>query len=126
MRMLRWIAIGSFGLVGLELRILLMVLPVLRAAFKGWATRRRSGPDAALIAGLMAALTLRAVDVLPNGWWNDMPIFLAGALWSLSASPEEAPAEKAAAPARVAEAQPASASLSRLLGSRRRARGRPA
>lgn len=76
------IRLGTHGAVGLELRLALLVLPVLVA----WRRLRRlrSQREAALLAALMAIVAMRTLDLLPNGWWNDLPVFLAGALYGLS------------------------------------------
>ena len=43
-----------------------------------------SGADSILLAGLMLIIGLRMVDMIPNGRWTSLPLFLAGALHSCS------------------------------------------
>ncbi len=78
------IVLGTHGAVGLELRLALLTLPVLLA----WRTlrRMRSAREKTLLVALMAIVAMRCVDLLPNGWWNNLPVFLAGALYSFSRS----------------------------------------
>jgi hypothetical protein len=84
------IRLGTNGIVGLELHYLLLVWPVASA----WRRRRRfRGGDAMLLASLMAIVALRAVDLLINGWWNYLPVFLAGSLYSLARSRSEVQTE---------------------------------
>ena len=65
------IRFGTHGMIGLELRLALLLVPV------GIAWRRQkllgSLPDRALVVALMAIVAMRAVDLLPNGWWNCLP-----------------------------------------------------
>ncbi|MEX2209229.1 MAG: hypothetical protein WEF50_23680 [Myxococcota bacterium] len=76
------IEFGVHGALGLELRLVLLLLPV----FVAWRTlgRLRSKKAQALLAALMAIVAMRCVDMLPNGWWNNLPVFLSGALYGLA------------------------------------------
>jgi len=76
------IEFGIHGAVGLELRLALLLLPV----FAAWRKLGRLGSkkEQQLLAALMAIIAMRAVDLLPNGWWNNLPVFLSGALWGLA------------------------------------------
>ena len=73
---------GTHGIVGLELRFAFLVLPVVLA----WRRQKllRTSPDGVLLAALMAVVSMRAIDLIPNGFWNYLPVFLAGALFSFS------------------------------------------
>jgi hypothetical protein len=94
---------GIVGIFGMELRLALLLLP-LAFAYRAQ-PRMASARDRALLAALMAILAVRAVDLVPNGWWTNLPCFLAGALFGVSRalgpvgakrrrrSPEAAPAE---------------------------------
>ena len=76
------ILVGTQGLLGFELRIALLLLPIASA----WRRLPRvaSVQDRVLVAGLMVIVAVRAVDLLPNGWWTSLPAFLAGALYGLA------------------------------------------
>jgi hypothetical protein len=78
------IRIGSHGIVGVELQYAFFALPVIMA----WRRSRRLRDPAvmALLAALMAIVGMRSIDLLLNGWWNSLPIFLAGALSGVSGS----------------------------------------
>lgn len=82
-----WIIVtGIQGLLGLELRMAFLLIPIAvawRARLRGW-----SSQDRALLAALSAIVAIRAVDLLPNGWWTSLPAFLAGALFRISRCPE--------------------------------------
>ncbi len=78
------IRFGTHGIIGLELRLALLLVPI------GIAWRRQkllgSLPDRALVVALMAIVAMRGVDLLPNGWWNCLPAFLAGSLYGVTQS----------------------------------------
>jgi len=78
------IVVGIQGIVGLELRFALILLPIV----VGWRMLPRvaSARDRTLLATLMAIVAIRAVDLLPNGWWTNLTVFLAGALFNLARS----------------------------------------
>jgi hypothetical protein len=81
------IRLGTNGIVGVQLHFLMLAWPVLSA----WRRIRRFGnADAALLAALMAIVGMRAIDLLINGWWNYLPVFLAGSLYGLARAPSEA------------------------------------
>lgn len=76
------IQLGSRGLIGVMLFYLVLAIPVFRA----W-SRGRSGRTnlfVLLTAAIMAMISLRMADLIINGWWNSLPVFLAGALYGLS------------------------------------------
>ena len=79
------IQLGCRGLVGVMLWLLLLGIPV----FQGWRwLGRRSSSysfaDRLFVAALMGILAVRMIDLLINGWWNNLPVFLAGALNGLT------------------------------------------
>ena len=76
------IEFGIHGALGLELRLALLLLPI----FVAWRKlgKLRSRKEQALLAALMAIVAMRCVDMLPNGWWNNLPVFLSGALYGLA------------------------------------------
>jgi hypothetical protein len=76
------IELGIHGALGLELRLALLLLPI----FVAWRKigRLRSTKEQALLAALTAIVAMRCVDMLPNGWWNNLPVFLSGALYGLA------------------------------------------
>jgi len=78
-----WVIImGAFGVVGLELRFALLLLPVFVAH---WTFRRHSSPETkVLIATVAVIVAVRAIDLLPNGSWSNLPLFLSGALYRVS------------------------------------------
>jgi hypothetical protein len=72
------IMVASRGFVGMLLTFVLLAIPV----FVAW---RRSKSIVArsmlpLVAGLMFIIGIRMFDLLLNGWWNNLPLFLSGAL----------------------------------------------
>lgn len=80
-----WVSrLGSGGILGVELSYAMMGIPVLLA----WLRLRRVRSPAllALLGALMAIIGMRMVDLLINGWWNHLPIFLAGALYGVTRS----------------------------------------
>ncbi|MGH9887871.1 MAG: hypothetical protein ACREBE_20230, partial [bacterium] len=76
--------LGMSGLTGVELSYAVMLIP----AFLAWRrTRRlRSNAVVALLGALIAIVGLRMIDLLINGWWNHLPVFLAGALAGITPS----------------------------------------
>ncbi len=96
------IELGIHGAFGLEFRLALLLLPV----FVAWRKlgRLRSRKEQALLGALMAIVAMRAVDLLPNGWWNNLPVFLSGALYGLAKNMgnERAEASREPAPHAVA------------------------
>ncbi len=77
------IRLGTSGIVGVELQYAMFAWPVLLA---GRRLRRFGKQDAALLAALMAIVSMRAVDLIINGWWDSLPVFYAGALYGLAGS----------------------------------------
>ena len=78
------IRVGMTGIVGTELLLMMLMIPVWLA----W-RRLRLFPDREsqyLLAGLMLCVAARMVDFLLNGLWNGLPFFLAGALYGIAQS----------------------------------------
>ena len=111
------IELGVHGAVGMELRLAMLVLPVVVA----WRRQRKLGSarEAVLLAALMAIVAMRAVDLLPNGWWNDLPVFLAGALHGLSGADLRASSRSRPPGTRGAGSGDRADSLRQLVGSER-------
>lgn len=76
------IQLGARGLVGVLLWYALLGIPV----FLAWRSMDcwRSYREQALVAALMSIVAVRMIDLLINGWWNHLPVFLAGALYGLA------------------------------------------
>lgn len=76
------IQLGSRGFIGVLLHYAILFLPVM----SGWRMMRRlkGRPERLMLAALMAIVSVRMIDLLINGWWNDLPVFLAGALYGVS------------------------------------------
>ncbi len=76
--------IGTHGIIGVELHYAIFAWPVILA----WRRSRRLRDPVlmALLAALMVMVGMRSIDLLLNGWWNSLPIFLAGALTGVSSS----------------------------------------
>lgn len=76
--------LGMGGLSGVELNYAVMLIP----AFLAWRRTRRLRSNAliALLGALIAIVGMRMIDLLINGWWNHLPVFLAGALFGITQS----------------------------------------
>ncbi|MBX3707338.1 MAG: hypothetical protein KF911_11975 [Pseudomonadales bacterium] len=75
---------GMAGFAGTLLAMMFMTLPV----FVCW---RRSSAylgsmDTILVGALMICISIRMIDMLLNGWWNCLPVFIAGAIMGATAS----------------------------------------
>jgi len=96
-----WVlSLGHRGVVGWASEFGLMIVPV-------WVATRRmrrvaSRRDQILLAGLTLIVAMRLVDMIPNGRWTSLPIFLGGALHSCSA----ALSRRVVRPVRAVEAEP--------------------
>lgn len=78
------IQLGARGVVGLYANFGLLVIPL-------WLARKRikkmvNKEQRALVIGLALILAMFTVDLLPNGLYNSIPFFLAGALATLSST----------------------------------------
>ncbi len=78
------IRLGARGIVGVVLSFAVLGIPVLMA----WRRLNalRSPRTQALLAALMAMVSIRMIDLLINGWWNNLPVFLAGVLAGVAPS----------------------------------------
>jgi hypothetical protein len=76
--------LGMAGLTGVELSYSIMLIP----AFLAWRRTRRLRSNAviSLVGALIAIVGMRMIDLLLNGWWNHLPVFLAGVLAGVSPS----------------------------------------
>ena len=72
------IRLGSRGIVGFLVCTILFFYPTLLAWRR---VKRLTNPTHIIVvAALMAMVAIRMSDLLINGWWNALPMFLAGAL----------------------------------------------
>ncbi len=76
------IVLGSRGALGFVALFGLLLFPIWKAAWVMRKIPRRS--DRLLLAGLALIVALRCVDLLPNGLFSHITIFLAGALHGLA------------------------------------------
>jgi hypothetical protein len=84
------IRVGLTGIIGTELILLLMLVPVL-IGFRRFASAS-SRESRFLLVALMLCVAARMVDSLLNDIWNCLPFFLAGALQGISRSISSRPA----------------------------------
>jgi len=75
------IKVGISGILGVEVILLLMAIPI-------WQARKRiasiqSDETILLLGVLMMSIVVRMADLMMNGWWNSLPVFLAGALYGI-------------------------------------------
>ena len=75
------IKLGHSGILGVEVVLFLFAIPI-------WQARRRiasiqSDEIIILMSALMMCIVIRMADLMLNGWWNSLPIFLAGALYGI-------------------------------------------
>ncbi len=85
---------GSVGHVGLALQLAMIILPLIRAARRLKKIRPSAAPMVAALAVISGCL---AIDIIPNARADYLPVFLGGALWTLSetlsrAAPKKQPA----------------------------------
>jgi hypothetical protein len=73
--------ISIWGFVGFALRFGMLILPIFVAARS---LSRIPSANQPLLAGAALATILYTVDLLPNGMFNQLPMFLAGAVVGLS------------------------------------------
>jgi hypothetical protein len=109
-----WILqLGSRGVVGFAGDFGLSLIPIVIAWRRLGRVRGRA--ERILLAGLMLMIGLRMVDMIPNGRWTSLPLFLAGALHSCSwamaharvAASAAAPSPEVAAPTEDVSVVPA-------------------
>jgi hypothetical protein len=75
------IMLGAGGIVGLVLRFMLLQLPIL-SAMRRWKTVPPA--DRLLFTGITLMSAFYSFDLLPNGYFNPIPMFLAGSVMGLS------------------------------------------
>lgn len=76
------IEVGCRGLIGFLALYCVLAIPIFRAARRMGRIRRDE--DRVLLAGLALISALFTVDLLPNGLFNDLPFFFAGAVAGLA------------------------------------------
>ncbi len=74
---------GMSGLAGTLLAYMFMAVP----AVVCWRRAKHYRTEAAmiLVGAVIGCISIRMVDLLVNGWWNCLPVFLAGALMGATA-----------------------------------------
>ena len=75
------IKLGHSGILGVLFVLLVMAIPVWKA--RKLAATLQSNEIILLLGGVMLCIVVRMADLLLNGWWNSMPVFLAGALYAI-------------------------------------------
>lgn len=126
--------LGSRGIVGYLADFGAIVIPVLLAFRRFGRIRERRAQI--LIAGLALILAMRLFDLIPNGRWTSLPLFLAGGLTAClhaatravakPVAPEPVaaaappPSEPAPLPVETPLPQPSARRLSELLGPKKR------
>ena len=77
-----WIVtLGYEGVVGLSFQLALLLIPVFLAMAR---VNRVDRADQPLLASAALICALYSLDLLPNGMFNDLPMFFSGALTGLS------------------------------------------
>lgn len=80
-----WIInVGMSGFAGTFLAMMFMALPVL-FCWRRASTYLIDPKDTILVGALMICISVRMIDLLLNGWWNCLPIFIAGAIMGSTA-----------------------------------------
>lgn len=69
---------GTAGFAGTLLALMFMMLPVL-VCWRRVSTRVEP-MDTVLVGAFMICISIRMIDMLLNGWWNCLPVFIAGAI----------------------------------------------
>ncbi len=85
------IRLGLSGIPSVVFVLLVMAIPV-------WKARKRamtleSNELILLLGGVMLCIVVRMTDLLLNGWWNSIPVFLAGALYAIAKYAHRLPGE---------------------------------
>ncbi len=78
-----WVTIrlGVSGILGVALYYMVFAIPVFRA----WGHIARAKSTTGILLGaLVCMISVRMIDLIINGWWNCLPIFLAGVLAGVS------------------------------------------
>lgn len=71
------IRVGSSGIVGVVLYYAMFAIPAYRSLGRLRFADRAGG---ILIGALVCMISIRMIDLIINGWWNSLPVFLAGVL----------------------------------------------
>jgi hypothetical protein len=71
------IRLGSNGIIGVVLYYMMFAIPVFRALPR---LRLADRAGQILLGGLICMISVRMIDLIINGWWNCLPVFLAGVL----------------------------------------------
>lgn len=92
------IRIGVAGVVGVALYYFVFA----SAVFRGWMRIGRAPRKGqVLIGALMCMISIRMIDMIINGWWNCLPVFLSGVLAGVAGNAGRKPARSAKASARA-------------------------
>jgi hypothetical protein len=75
------IALSQWGIVGLVSRFSLLLLPIFMVRRR---LRKLAKPQQLQLAGLSVVLAATSIDLLPNGFFSALPMFLAGAITGLA------------------------------------------
>jgi hypothetical protein len=75
------IRLGVSGILGVALYYVIFAVPVLRTVRRIGLAERRGG---ILIGGLVCMISIRMIDLIINGWWNCLPLFLCGVLMGVT------------------------------------------
>lgn len=87
-----WIGlVSSYGIVGFVARFGLLLIPIFMARRT---MKRLSGSDQALLSGISLITIVYVVDLLPNGMFNELPMFLAGTVTGLAQGMAVQPARR--------------------------------
>ena len=71
------IRLGSSGIIGVVLYYAMFAIPAFRSLSRLPLAGRAGG---ILIGALVCMISIRMIDLIINGWWNSLPVFLAGVL----------------------------------------------
>jgi hypothetical protein len=82
------ILLGAYGIVGFSARFALLLLPIIMALRQ---VGRMNSERQVILAGIALMATIYTVDLLPNGLFNELPLFLSGVVAGLAQGmPQEA------------------------------------
>jgi hypothetical protein len=77
-----WIIIlGAYGIVGFAARFALLLLPIIMALRRIGQVSPERQP---LLSGLALIATIYSIDLLPNGFFNELPLFMSGVVAGLA------------------------------------------
>jgi hypothetical protein len=75
------ILLGAYGIVGFSARFALLLLPIIMALRQ---VGRMNPERQVILAGIALMATIYTVDLLPNGLFNELPLFLSGVVAGLA------------------------------------------